>query len=291
MKRNTTLILCLLMVINIHAQEFTDFFKDKTLRVDYIFTGDAKHQSIYLDELSHLPSWAGRRHHLSELPLEGNGQITMTDLTTRKCIYKTSFSSLFQEWLSTDEAQKTAKGFENTFLLPYPQHPVEIEITLLNSSRKVMAHLKHIIHPDDILIHERGISHITPHKYLLKSGSEADCIDVAILAEGYTEAEMDLFYKDAEKTCESLFFYEPFKSMKSRFNIVAVASPSKDSGVSVPRKNDWRQTAFNSHFDTFYSDRYLTTSRVKSIHNALSGIPYEHIIIIVNTEEYGGGGI
>ena len=102
------------MVINIHAQEFTDFFKDKTLRVDYIFTGDAKHQSIYLDELSHLPSWAGRRHHLSELPLEGNGQITMTDLTTRKCIYKTSFSSLFQEWLSTDEAQKTAKGFENT---------------------------------------------------------------------------------------------------------------------------------------------------------------------------------
>lgn len=291
MKRNTTLILCLLMVINIHAQEFTNFFKDKTLRVDYIFTGDAKQQSIYLDELSHLPSWAGRRHHLSELPLEGNGQITMTDLTTRKCIYKTSFSSLFQEWLSTDEAQKTAKGFENTFLLPYPQHPVEIEITLLNSSRKVMARLKHIVQPDDILIHERGISHITPHKYLLKSGSEADCIDVAILAEGYTEAEMDLFYKDAEKTCESLFFYEPFKSMKSRFNIVAVASPSKDSGVSVPRKNDWKQTAFNSHFDTFYSDRYLTTSRVKSIHNALSGIPYEHIIIIVNTEEYGGGGI
>lgn len=291
MKRNTTLILCLLMVINIHAQEFTDFFKDKTLRVDYIFTGDAKQQSIYLDELSHLPSWAGRRHHLSELPLEGNGQITMTDLTTRKCIYKTSFSSLFQEWLSTDEAQKTAKGFENTFLLPYPQHPVEIEITLLNSSRKVMARLKHIVQPDDILIHERGISHITPHKYLLKSGSEADCIDVAILAEGYTEAEMDLFYKDAEKACESLFFYEPFKSMKSRFNIVAVASPSKDSGVSVPRKNDWKQTAFNSHFDTFYSDRYLTTSRVKSIHNALSGIPYEHIIIIVNTEEYGGGGI
>jgi len=291
MKRNTTLILCLLMVINIHAQEFTDFFKDKTLRVDYIFTGDAKHQSIYLDELSHLPSWAGRRHHLSELPLEGNGQITMTDLTTRKCIYKTSFSSLFQEWLSTDEAQKTAKGFENTFLLPYPQHPVEIEITLLNSSRKVMAHLKHIIHPDDILIHERGISHITPHKYLLKSGSEADCIDVAILAEGYTEAEMDLFYKDAEKTCESLFFYEPFKSMKSRFNIVAVASPSKDSGVSVPRKNDWRQTAFNSHFDTFYSDRYLTTSRVKAINDALAGIPYEHIIILANTEQYGGGGI
>lgn len=291
MRRNTIFGICLLMVINIHAQEFTNFFKDKTLRVDYIFTGDSKHQSIYLDELSRLPSWAGRRHHLSELPLEGNGQITMTDLATKKCIYKTSFSSLFQEWLSTEEARETAKGFENSFLLPYPKNPVEIEITLLNSSREVMARLKHIIRPDDILIHEQGTSHITSHRYLLKSGNEADCIDVAILAEGYTHAEMDQFYKDAEKACESLFFYEPFKSMKSRFNVVAVASLSEDSGISVPRKNEWKQTAFNAHFDTFYSDRYLTTSRVKSIHNALSGIPYEHIIIIANTEEYGGGGI
>ncbi|MDE6430560.1 MAG: M64 family metallopeptidase, partial [Duncaniella sp.] len=27
------------------------------------------------------------------------------------------------------------------------------------------------------------------------------------------------------------------------------------------------------------------------IHNAISGIPYEHIIILANTDEYGGGGI
>lgn len=291
MKRNAILYLCLLLAIGIHAQNFSDFFQDKTLRIDYIFTGNAEHQSIFLDELSRLPSWAGRRHHLSELPLMGNGQITMNDLETGKCIYQTSFSSLFQEWLSTDEARETAKGFENSFLLPYPQRPAEIEITLFTPSRKVMASLKHTVRPDDILIHERGVSHIFPHKYLLKSGEEATCIDVAILAEGYTEAEMEQFYKDAEKTCESIFFYEPFKSAKNRFNLVAVYTPSVDSGVSVPRNNDWKQTAFSSHFDTFYSDRYLTTSRVKSIHNALAGIPYEHIIILANTDEYGGGGI
>lgn len=291
MKRNAILYLCLLLAIGIHAQNFADFFQDKTLRIDYIFTGNAEHQSIFLDELSRLPSWAGRRHHLSELPLMGNGQITMNDLETGKCIYQTSFSSLFQEWLSTDEARETAKGFENSFLLPYPQRPAEIEITLLTPSRKVMASLRHTVRPDDILIHERGTSHITPHRYILKNGNEAECIDIAILAEGYTEAEMGQFYKDAEKACESICFYEPFKSVKNRFNIVAVASPSEDSGVSVPRKNDWKQTAFSSHFDTFYSDRYLTTSRVKSIHNALAGIPYEHIIILANTDEYGGGGI
>lgn len=69
-----------------------------------------------------------------------------------------------------------------------------------------MTSFKHIVRPDDILIHKRGTSHVTPHRYMLQSGNEKECIDVAILAEGYTEKEMDLFYQDAQKACESLFF-------------------------------------------------------------------------------------
>ena len=291
MKHIGSILLCLAMSLGSYAQNFADYFQNKTLRVDYIFTGNTRQQAIYLDELSQLPAWAGRQHHLAELPLEGNGQITVRDLATKQCIYKTSFSSLFQEWLSTDEAKETAKGFENTFLLPYPQKPVEVEITLFTPRKEVMASYTHVVRPDDILIHGRGTSHVTPHRYLLQNGDAKDCIDVAILAEGYTPKEMEVFYKDAQSACESLFAHEPFKSMKNKFNIVAVASPSQDSGVSVPREKLWKHTAVNSHFDTFYSDRYLTTSRVKDIHNALAGIPYEHIIILANTDVYGGGGI
>ena len=104
MKQICSILLFFLISAGSYAQNFADYFQNKTLRVDYIFTGNNKQQAIYLDELSQLPSWAGREHHLSELPLEGNGQIIVRDLATRQCIYKTSFSSLFQEWLSTDEA-------------------------------------------------------------------------------------------------------------------------------------------------------------------------------------------
>lgn len=291
MKKYSLFLLCLVAVLTLHAQNFTDYFADKTLRVDYIFTGNAAKQEICLDELSSLPSWAGRKHHLSELPLQGNGQITMRDVASGNIIYKTSFSALFQEWLETDEAKVVTKGFENTYLLPYPLQPAEIEITLLDPRRNVRASMKHVVDPNDILIHQKGTQHITPHKYLLKSGDAEKCIDVAILAEGYTPEEMKTFYKDAAIACESLLAHEPFRSMKNRFNIVAVASPSEDSRVSVPRLGEWKRTAFGSHFSTFYSDRYLTTSRVKSIHDALAGIPYEHIIILANTDEYGGGGI
>ena len=233
MKKYLVLALCLLILTVGHAQNYTEYFADKTLRVDYIFTGDASCQNVCLDELSVLPSWAGRRHHLAELPLQGNGQIIMKDLESGKTVYTTSFSSLFQEWLETDEAKVISKGFENTFLLPYPLRPVEIEITLLSPRKEVRTCLKHTVRPDDVLIHQKGTAHITPHKYLLKSGETDKCIDVAILAEGYTPAEMDVFYQDAEIACKSLFSHEPFKSMKDRFNIVAVASPSDDSGVSI----------------------------------------------------------
>ena len=292
MKKKHLLLACLCLCLGaVKAQTFEHYFTDRTLRVDYLFTGNAERQTICVDELSSLPRWAGRRHHLSELPLAGNGQIEMKDAADGTVIYRTSFSALFQEWLETDEARTTAKGFENTFLLPFPRRAVSVEVTLFDSHRQVRARLQHRVDPEDILIRRKGETHVCPHRYLLKSGQADRCIDVAIVAEGYTEAEMDIFYRDAQTACESLFDHEPFRSMKKRFNVVAVASPSEDSGVSIPRLSEWRSTAFGSHFSTFYSDRYLTTSHLKTLHDALAGIDYEHIIVLANTDEYGGGGI
>ena len=49
-------LLCLMAAISLHAQSFADYFADKTLRVDYIFTGNAAKQEICLDGLSCLLS-------------------------------------------------------------------------------------------------------------------------------------------------------------------------------------------------------------------------------------------
>ena len=279
------------MCFQANAQDFDTYFQDRTLRVDYIFSGNAHKQEICLDELSALTTWAGRRHHLAEIPLAGNGEICMKDQESGEVIYRTSFSSLFQEWIGEPEAKALKRGFENTFLLPFPKKKAIVNVVLKGADHGVTAQLMHEIDPADILIHQRNTKEVTPHKYLHKSGELEDCIDIAILAEGYTAEEMEVFYQDAQNTCDALFSHEPYKSMKDRFNIVAVASESKDSGVSIPRESQWKTTAVHSHFDTFYSDRYLTTRSVKAIHNWLSGIPYEHIIILANTDTYGGGGI
>ena len=155
MKKLFTLCACLASFFSLQAQNFNDYFEDKTLRTDYIFTGDAQKQEVYLDELSCLPHWAGRRHHLNELPLAGNGEITMKDKASGEVIYRTSFSSLFQEWLGEEEATRLKKGFENSFLLPFPKKEAIVTVDLKNARHEVCASLTHEIRPDDILIHQR----------------------------------------------------------------------------------------------------------------------------------------
>ena len=275
----------------LQAQRFEDYFEDKTLRIDYIFAGNAQQQEIAVDQLNVSPHWYGKRQRLAELPLEGNGQITVRSHKTGQVIYRHSFSTLFQEWLSYPEAQSIRKSFENVFLVPMPKDTVDVTLDLRNNRREIMATLTHQVVPTDILIRRIGEKDVTPFVTIQEANDPQHCIHIAYLAEGYQLHEMSTFIDDVHVAMEVLFEHEPFKSMRDRFHIVAVKAPSKESGTSEPGRGIWKNTALHSHFDTFYSSRYLTTLHLKDMHDWLAGIPYEHIIVLVNSGRYGGGGI
>ena len=283
MRQTILLTVSLFMCVCLCAQ-------DKTLRVDYIFSGTDKSVEISLDEMSCFDGWAGRRVNLDEVPVRGNGQISLTDEASGEVLYRQSFSTLFQEWQTTEEATRVRKSFENVFLMPMPQAKARVRVELYDFWGNTAASLTHLVEPDDILI--RKITPQVPqHEYLLKSGSPEDKIDVAIVAEGYTAEESDIFYNDARIAMDAILDHQPFGQYKDMFNFVAVALESNDSGVSVPGEGEWKDTALKAHFNTFYMDRYLTTLRLKNMHDKLCGIPYEHIVILANTDTYGGGGI
>lgn len=291
MKKTILLFMAILCSMLLQAQRFEDFFEDKTLRIDYNFAGNAHQQEIAVDQLNVSPHWYGKRQRLAELPLEGNGQITVRSHKTGQVIYRHSFSTLFQEWLSYPEAQNVRKSFENVFLVPMPKDTVDVTLDLRNNRREVMASLTHQVVPTDILIRRIGEKDVTPYETIQEAKDSQHCIHVAYLAEGYQKDEMSTFIDDVRVAMEALFEHEPFKSLRDRFHIVAVKAPSQESGTSEPGMGIWKNTALHSHFDTFYSDRYLTTLHLKDMHDWLAGIPYEHIIVLVNSGRYGGGGI
>ena len=264
--------------------------QEQTLRVDYMFSGTDKSVEISLDEMSRFDGWAGRRTNLKDVPVRGNGQICMTDAESGDTLYRMSFSTLFQEWQTTEEATRVRKSFENVFLLPMPASKARVNIHIYDFFGNIVASLDHDVDPSDVLI--RHLNPLAPeHKYLLQSGTPEEKIDVAIVAEGYTADEISTFYADAQTAMEAILGHEPFRTYRDSFNFVAVALESEDSGVSVPGQGEWKNTALKAHFDTFYMDRYLTTLRLKNMHDKLCGVPYEHIVILANTDTYGGGGI
>ncbi|ERJ70998.1 igA Peptidase M64 [Prevotella disiens JCM 6334 = ATCC 29426] len=291
MKKFSTILVLLFVSTIVLAQDFNRYFIDATLRIDYTFIGNIKQQHIAVDELCKIPRWYGKHQRLSELPVEGNGQITVRDHKTQTIIYRNSFSTLFQEWLSYDEAKTATKSFENVFLVPFPKDTADITIELRDNRRSVMTQLTHMVVPNDILIRKIGDKSVTPYETLQQAADTSRCIHIAYVAEGYTEAEMPTFLNDCRTAMEALFAHEPFKTLRNRFNVVAVKAPSAESGTSNPGKGIWKNTALHSNFNTFYSDRYLTTLHLKDLHNWLAGTPYEHIIVLVNTDNYGGGGI
>jgi len=259
--------------------------------MDYSFSGTNREQVISLDELSQSPGWYGRRVNLDSLLLTGNGQITVTLPEGGDTLYRYSFSTLFQEWQSSEEATMVRKSFENVFVVPFPKQPVDVIVTLFDTHNRETSRLTHRVNPQDILIRHIGEQGVTPWRYIRQSGDSKEKIDITFVAEGYTELETEVFYKDCENCMDAILSHEPFASLKDRFNFVAVASPSKESGITIPHKNLWFNTVLGSNYDTFYSERYLTTLHLKRLHDVLAGIPFEHIVILANTTNYGGGGI
>ena len=287
----TLALVALLWCATSSGQPFDQWFRDATLRLDYIFSGGPGGCEVSLDEMHEVPRWHGKRRRMSEVPMEGNGQLVMRDHRSGEVIYRNSFSTLFQEWLSYPEAQQTRRSFQNVFLAPMPLDSADITVELYDNRRHTMATMTHTVTPGDILIRHTGWTCVTPYDTLQLPADSTRCIHIAFLSEGYRESEMDTFIHDCRTAMEALFSHEPFRSLRHRFQVVAVKAPSQDSGTSVPREGVWKRTALHSHFDTFYSDRYLTTLHLKTLHDWLAGTPYEHIIVLVNTDLYGGGGI
>ena len=273
------------------GETFVADFEDATLRLDYIIGGNAETQALYFLEAQRSGRWAGRRRHMEHPLLEGNGQVTVADSATGRVLYAESFSTLCQEWATSyAEAQTLSRAFELTALVPWPRRTVRVTVTLADAHGRETARLTHCVAPADVLVRPQPP---TPCRVVtLHEGDSlwAAC-DVAIVAEGYTEAEMGRFLADACAAADTLLSYEPFASHRTQFNIRAVCSPSEDSGVSIPHLGRWRRTAVGAHYDTFHTERYLTTLRTHRLHDLLGDVPTEQVLILVNGEDYGGGGV
>lgn len=270
------------------TDEFSKVFCDSTLRIDYILGGTRKAPTIAVSKVGSIKGWSGHRNNVDKYPLLGNMGVTVTEHATGDTIYTFGLSSLYCEWLELNDS--VSRAFECPIIIPRPRCNADIILQVRNSRHDAIVEHRLPFRTDDVLMRDFPAPRyrVTPIHIGTYEGTK---IPVAILPEGFTAAQIDSFHVYAKRTVDAVFKHEPFKKYSDRFNFFAVDVPSQDSDVSHPASGDWRVTPFSSHFSTFLEDRYLTTSNLVDVHNALVGLPYQHIIILANTSTYGGGGI
>lgn len=269
---------------------YEDYFVNKTLRLDYIQAGNAKNTNLYLQQLKSEPYWGGSKQNLLDIFNYGEYKLQVFDSATGKLIYSRGYSSLYQEWQATAEAQTISRGFYETVTMPYPKNSILVQIDKRNKEEVFEKIFETRVNPSDYMILS-GKSPKYETKKVLDSGDPSVKVDMVIIPDGYTKDDMQKFEKDVERFMGYFFNCSPYKENKSKFNIWIVKAPSEESGTDLPGKNIWNNTILNSSFYTFGIERYLMTTDIKSVRDVSACAPYDQIMILVNSGQYGGGAV
>lgn len=271
--------------------DFEKYFEKKSLRIDFALSGNAEKQAAAIEQLREEPIWGGPLKNLIDPFNYGGYYIHVYDKASGKEIYSRGFNTLFEEWLSTEQAKHETQSWTNSASVPYPKAPAIIEIKARNKAdMQFHTLLRQEIDPESIFI-DRGKLKENRVVAIRKNGDPSEKVDLVFIAEGYTAAEQEKFVADAKRFTEALFHTPPFDSFLNDFNVWTVGLISEESGTDMSGKGIFNNTALNSGYYTFGIDRYLTTQDMKSIRDAVWNVPCDAIFMLINTDTYGGGGM
>jgi len=268
-----------------------DFF-DKTLRVDFFQTGDANETITTIDQIYEQGIWAGNPNALIDRLNRGAYAVKIVDINTNRVIYTRGFSTIFEEYQTTEPAKQGIAGtFHESLLIPSPKRPFLLVIEARDKLNLMAPIFKTTIDPSDTNIIRESRNRHDRIVTIFHNGPAHDKVDFVFVAEGYTTNEWDKFEKDVTRFTEALFKVEPFKSESSRFNVSGVFRPSAESGVDEPTKGSFKNTVLSASYNALDTPRYLLRDDNRSMRDIAQAVPYDAVLVLANTPRYGGGGI
>lgn len=285
------LLLTLLITLCSNGQNvFNTWFTDKSLRIDYYLAGNHETVRVYPAGMRQEPFWAGTTEKLIDPFNYGNLKYELQDPETGILLFSRGYCTLFQEWQTTAEAKKMERSFFESARVPFPVKKVRFILSKRERSGLFTPIYETIINPDDYYITREKPVDVNV-SLIHGSGEYRNNLDFTFIAEGYTVNQIEKFRSDVKRMAETLFTEPPYNLFRDRINIWAVEAVSAEPGTDIPGEKIYVNTALNSSFYTFGIARYLTTLDLKSVYDYAGAAPYDNIIILINSNRYGGGGM
>ena len=263
-----------------------------TVRLDYLHSGNALDEHYAMDRVVIEPlPWPGNMAQTIDTTNRGNNLVEVVDRQSGKLLYSRGFSTVFAEWRSTEEASHQTRGFQESVRFPKPDQPVRVRILRRDDRNQFSVVWTADIDTDAMdVVRKQPQAPVQPIGIRV-NGPSPDKVDLLVVGDGYTQAEMPKFEAAARRLADHLFATSPFKERAQDFNVWAIALPTQESGVSRPSTGVYPASPLGARYDIFGSERYVLATDNRALRELAQYAPYEFIEILVNNETYGGGGI
>jgi hypothetical protein len=294
MKKFFSLFLASVLVVLSYAQQnksvmYNQYFTGETMRVDYFHTGTSTEEHFSIDRILNDGVWAGSKTVLLDELNRGLYFFKITDTLTNTLLYSRGFGSVFGEWQSIGDPNWAT--FHESVRFPWPKLPVKLTIEKRDAKNHFVAIWSTVVDPKSRIVNPSVLKSTYKSFPYIENGKPESHVDIVILGDGYTAAEMDKFHKDVKSLTDELFTVEPFKSRKSDFNVTAIETPSATSGVNKPHPGVFNRTPLSMSYGAFDSERYALSYDNRTIRDVAASVPYDYMFILINERTYGGGGI
>ena len=291
MRLRVLLILCL-AALPAAAATFDESFVDKTMRLDYFHTSTTRgDEVIALDRVVSDGPWPGSRTRLVDTMNLGKYYFEVIDRATNQVIYSRGFASVYGEWETTAESKERPGTFHESLRFPWPKKAVQVVLKKRDKENAFQQVWSTLVDPSSRFVNPSDRPAAGKVWSYLDNGPASQKVDLLVIGEGYTEAELPKLRSDVMRLVGKLFATEPFKSRKNDFNVRVLELPSSKTGVHRPRTRDDRRTVTGVEYNIFDSERYVLTLDNRAMRDAASSAPYDFLEILVNEKQYGGGGI
>ncbi|MFD4241626.1 M64 family metallopeptidase [Streptomyces sp. NPDC058525] len=126
---------------------------------------------------------------------------------------------------------------------------------------------------------------------MIDNGPTGDRLDVVVIGDGYTSAELERFRADARQKWDEVTAVEPYTTYRNLFNVWTVDAVSRESGVSGdPAPATVRDTALGSYFWCEEIERLLCVDQPKVDAYVAKAPAADLVIVLANSAKYGGAG-
>src|SRR5574341_1234357 len=199
------------IVIAQTPNQFDAFFTDHVLRIDYFHSGTATEERIAIDQAYAGGEWPESRTRLIDDLNLGHYLLRVSEAATNQVIFSRSYSTLFNEWQTTDEAKRGVfKTMHETARMPLPKKSVIVEILRRDKQNYFSQQLfATVIDPASRFVSREKRATPAEVSSFLKTGAPANKLDLVVLAEGYTTAQKQKFANDAKRLMEIFFDHSP----------------------------------------------------------------------------------